>query len=174
MSLEIHIQPKGLTIKAENFITFMYCVICNCLELHPASFIAISFASILQQNSKENKARERKAVLHLFLQKNLLWHNVRVQLVLIKLRQFWDEKCFLLSLFPIEISPPTWLEKSYLSHIDSGNLCFVFYYRSRILWVGFCQKIRIDIMLNGSAKIFHPTFQGTRSVYSCLSRGGTI
>jgi len=59
-------------MKAENVVTFMYCVICNCLELHPASFIAISFASILQQSSKESKARERKAVLHLLLLKNLL------------------------------------------------------------------------------------------------------
>jgi len=72
VSLEIHIQPKGLAMKAENVVTFMYCVICNCLELHPASFIAISFASILQQSSKESKARERKAVLHLLLLKNLL------------------------------------------------------------------------------------------------------
>lgn len=40
-------------------------------------------------------------------------------------------------------------------------------------WV-FCQEIRIDIMLNGSAKMFYPTFPGTGSVYSCLSRGGSI
>lgn len=138
VSLEIHIQPKGLTIKAGNFVPFMYCVICNCLELHPALFIASPFASILQQNGKVNKARERKAVWHLLLQKNLLWDNVGVQLVLIKLRQFWDERCFFLSLFPMEISLPTWLGKSYPSCVFfSGTLCFICHHWYRILWVGF-------------------------------------
>lgn len=173
MSLEIHIQPKGLAIKAENFVAFVYCVICNCLGLHPASFIAISFASVLQQTSREDKARERKAALHLLPQKNLLWHG-RAQLVLIKLRQFWDEKCFLLSLLPIKISLPTWLEKSYLSRIDPASWCFIFHHRCRSLWVGFCQKIRIDITLSGSAKMVYPTFQGPGTLCSCLSRGGNI
>lgn len=175
MSLEIHIQPKGLTIKAGNFVPFMYCAICNCLELHPALFIASPFASILQQNGKVNKARERKAVWHLLLQKNLLWNNVGVQLVLIKLRQFWDERCFFLSLFPMEISLPTWLGKSYPSCDFFLELYVLFAITDTEFceWV-FCQEIRIDITLNGSAKMFYPTFPGTGSVYSCLSRGGSI
>lgn len=177
MSLEIHIQPKGPTIKAGNFVPFVYCVICNCLELHPASLIATPSASILQQNGKVNKGRERKAGWHLLLQKNPLWHDVGSSWYLLNSDSFEMKDVSFCHSFPWKSHyPPDWG-----SHIH--HFLYIFFLELSVLfaitdtkfceWVS-CQEIRIDIMLNGSAKMFYPTFPGTGRVYSCFNRGASI
>lgn len=103
-------------------------IVWNCILPHSLQFLLCQFYSKMIRKTKQE--REKWCCTRSFCK--ILWHIVRVQLVLIKLRQFGDEKRFLLSLFPIEISLPTWLEKCYLSHIDSGILCFIFYYWYRI------------------------------------------
>lgn len=117
-------------------------IVWNCILPHSLQFL---LHQLYSKMVRKTKWESEKQCCTCSFQK-ILWHNVRVQLVLIKLRQFWDEKYFLLPLVPIKISLLTWLWKCYLSHIDSGMLCFIFYHWHRIWWVGFCQNIRIEII----------------------------